>query len=68
MEKTTAIAQELQAALKEDVPTKSVAAAAQESSTSSDEPRRRESVLESNGYEVQKTIGTGAFSSVKVRS
>ncbi|XP_039447250.1 testis-specific serine/threonine-protein kinase 3-like [Culex pipiens pallens] len=70
MEKTTAIAQELQAALKEEeVPTKSVAAAqefsGQSTSSSTDEPKRRESVLESNGYEVQKTIGTGAFSSVK---
>lgn len=73
MEKSTAIVQEqLQAALKEEqekmvvcsgVPEESSGQTTTSSSTT--EPKRRESVLESNGYLVQKTIGTGAFSSVK---
>uniref|UniRef100_A0A1Q3FI56 Putative catalytic domain of testis-specific serine/threonine kinase 4 n=1 Tax=Culex tarsalis TaxID=7177 RepID=A0A1Q3FI56_CULTA len=63
MENTTAIALELQAALKEDEQMQD--SSGQTASSSTDEPKRRESVLESNGYLVQKTIGTGAFSSVK---
>lgn len=66
MEKSPAVALELLAALKEEE--KMVVAeesSGQTTTSSSTDPKRRESVLESNGYLVQKTIGTGAFSSVK---
>lgn len=39
--------------------------ALQEKKTETDQPKRRESVLESNGYSVQDIVGTGAFSSVR---
>lgn len=68
MEKTNA-AQELQTAMKEEEQSRTKAVVTEESrgqaTSSSYDPKRRESVLESNGYLVQKTIGTGAFSSVK---
>lgn len=47
----------LQSALRENIP----------SSEEEEQHKRRESVLELNGYIVQETIGTGAFSNVKVR-
>lgn len=45
----------LQSALRENIP----------SSEEEEQHKRRESVLELNGYIVQETIGTGAFSNVK---
>lgn len=58
--KTETLQKGLQSALRENViPT--VACEEEE------QQKRRESVLELNGYIVQETIGNGAFSNVKVR-
>lgn len=65
MENNAAIALELQAALQEGQQVKATYEESNTEEVSSTTAKRRESVLESNGYIVQKTIGTGAFSSVK---